>query len=169
VPHRPTLAERPLPTPAVDAVRLLLDGGSPDLDRIPVAAGQVLLGGATLVLHELAAIRALCRGRGHHHRIVTGIVDLANSYEVCPAAAVGVCGALVDEVRGHDPAGGARLIDAARSSFSDRELVAGTVALVAATTAYLADLVGRVPTDLHDEIHRDGALRPRPRTERTDG
>lgn len=135
-------------------MRDLLDGITPDLDRIPVAAGQVLIDGAGLVLAQLGAISSLCRGRGHHPRIVAGIVDLANSYQVCPASAVGVCGALVDAMRESDPAVRARLVDVARSRFSERELVGGTLALVAATTCYLADLLGEAPTTIHDEIHR---------------
>lgn len=113
---------------------------------------QLLLVTASRVLTQLRVIRRLCTSPSHHGRLVAGIFDLATSYATCPAGSVGAVATLVERVRDGNEEDIARSLVAIRSCFSRDELVAGAVALSAATTSYVADLLGVDPIEVHDEI-----------------
>jgi hypothetical protein len=145
----------------VTTARKLIVGQRATIDEPPTDVEHALLKCASVVLGELGIVQQLCRSGAHHPRMIAGIVDLANSFGISSPAAIGVSGALVDQLRDPDEFELARLIATARSTIDDRDLVAGAAALLAAATSYLADLMSEAPTTVHDEIHRSAAPRRR--------
>lgn len=145
----------------VTTARKLIVGQRATIDEPPTDVEQALLTCASVVLGELGIMQQLCRSGAHHPRMIAGIVDLANSFEISSPAAIGVSGSLVDLMRDPDELALARLIATARRATDDRDLVAGAAALLAAAPSYLADLMSEPPTTVHDEIHRAATHRRR--------
>lgn len=152
-------------TPIATVARLLITEGTPDapaddvvVDPASVDVEEALIACAVVVLGELGVMHRLTRTNGAHPQVIAGIVNLAESYGTASPTSIGAMGSLVDLMRSRDEAELARLLAAARDVVTDTDLFHGAAALLAAATSYLADMLGELPVDVHDEIH--GAPEP---------
>jgi hypothetical protein len=164
-----TATHRPTRSTIVDAARDLLAGDRVAVDISDLDVETALLDCATTVLSQLGVLDHMCRNRDHHSRLVMGIVDLAESYEVCSPGAIGVSGVLVDQLRSPDELALACSLTVAYRSFDTDELATGSAALLAAATTFLADALGADPMAVHDELHDRASTTRRIRCRRRDG
>lgn len=118
-----------------------------DIDRSVLATAGV-------VLRQLQVLGHRCVQPAQTPRLIAGITDLAGSFGLASPTAIGVIGMLVDELLHPNEAALAKLLASARFELGDVEVVAAAVALMAASTMYLADAYGAVPVEVHDEMHR---------------
>lgn len=132
----------------------------PDADEIDdIDVDLALVESAVSVFTQLGLLQQWFRTGGEHPRVITGIVDLAESYGIASSEAIGVTGALAGALRDADESQIGHLLAMAHRRLSDRDLVAGAAALLAATTSYVADALAEPPLAVHDEIHRPASTR----------
>lgn len=148
----------------VRAVRRLLVEPEPDLRLESIVATLdievALLDAAMAVLQRIQVLGQRCHNPRRRPLLIAGITDLAASYGVASPAAIGAIGMLADQLRQPDETLLAQLLTAARHDVGDLDLLAGAVALLAASTTYLADVIGEPPVSVHDELHRVRRGRP---------
>lgn len=132
----------------VDPVRLTAD------EIAGIDVDLALVEAASSVFTQLGLLQRWFRTGGEHPRVITGIVDLAESYGVGSSEAIGVAGAVVGVLCDGDESQIGHLLAVAHHRMDDHDLVGGAAALLAATTCYVADAIAEPPLAVHDEIHR---------------
>lgn len=142
----------------VGIARRLIEQVAPvalDADELAgVDVDLALVEAASSVFTQLGLLQRSFRTGGEHPRVITGIVDLAESYGISTSEAIGVTGSVVGVLTDGDESQIGRVLALAHQRLDDHDLVAGAAALLAATTCYVADTIAEPPLAVHDEIHR---------------
>jgi len=115
---------------------------------------EILLDTASRISVKLRVIRRLSLTRADAQSAVEHVIGWSNGLGVCSPGAIGVSAMLAEQVGNQNELQLATTLNAARSSFSEDDLLNGAAALGAACSVLLADRLALDATSVHFETHQ---------------